>query len=105
MIQYGAQVYGPRCRQMVYEKSMLLWNKLWYYGKGGTVQKTMEQFTKEKHGRLPKTMKLWLTMEKTKEIYQNNWSFEKIYSFRTSIYYGKNYSTLENNYGTIVNYI
>ena len=44
-------------------------------------------------------------MEKTKEIYQNNWSFEKIYSFRTSIYYGKNYSTLENNYGTIVNYI
>ena len=34
-------------------------------------------------------------MEKTMEIYENNWSFEQIYSFRTLIYYGKNYGTME----------
>ena len=68
-------------------------------------------------------------MEKTMEIYQNNWSFEQtntcsfrtlIYygktmvlwkklwyyteNYRTLIYYGKNYGTMEKNYGTIVNY-
>ena len=73
-------------------------------------------------------------MEKTTEIYQINWSFEQIYSFRTFIYYGKtmvlwkklwcygkNYGTIPKtmelwftmekkllyygkNYGTIVNY-
>ena len=34
-------------------------------------------------------------MEITIEIYQNNRSFEQIYSFRTLIYYGKNYGTME----------
>ena len=68
------------------------------------------------------------------ENYKNNWSFEKIYSFKTLIYYGKtmvlwkktmvlwkklwyytenygtliyygkNYGTMEKNYSTIVNY-
>ena len=60
-------------------------------------------------------------MEKTMEIYQNN-CFEKTYSFKTLIYCGKNYGTIEKktivlytenygtliyygkNYGTIVNY-
>ena len=48
----------------------------------------------KKRGRLPKTKKLWLIMEKTMEIYENNWSFEQIYSFRILIYYGKNYGTI-----------
>ena len=67
-------------------------------------------------------------MKKTMETYQNNWSFEQTYRFRTLIYYGntimvlwkklwyytKNYETLiyygkklwyyGKNYGTIVNY-
>ena len=49
-------------------------------------------------------------MEKTTEIYQNNWSFEQICSFRTLIYYGntvvlwKNYGTMEKNYGTLIYY-
>ena len=60
------------------------------------------------------------------EIYQNNWRFEQIYSYRTLIYYGKTmvlwelYGTIPKtmelwftmekkwyfgkNYGTIVNY-
>ena len=29
------------------------------------------------------------------EIYQNNRSFEQTYSFRTLIYHGKNYGTME----------
>ena len=49
-------------------------------------------------------------MEKTKEKYQNNSSFEQIYRFRTLIYYGKNmvlwkklwYNT--ENYGTLIYY-
>ena len=77
------------------------------------------RFTKKKtHGRIPNTKKLWFIMEKTMEIYQNNWSFELTYSFRTLIYYEKtmvlwkkNYGTMENklwyyteNYGTLIYY-
>ena len=55
-------------------------------------------------------------MEKTMEIYQNNRSFEQIYSFKTLIYSGKNYGTMEKlwyygekwyyteNYGTLIYY-
>ena len=51
------------------------------------------------------------------EIYQNNISFEHTYSLRTFIYYGKtmvlwkklwyygkNYGTMEKNYGTLIYY-
>ena len=49
-------------------------------------------------------------MEKTMEIYQNNWSFEQIYSFRTLIYYGntmvlwKKLWFYTENYGTLIYY-
>ena len=62
------------------------------------------------HGELPKTKRLWLIMENTMEIYQNNWSFGQIYSFRTLIYYGETmvlYRKLwyyTENYGTLINY-
>ena len=53
--------------------------KLWHYGQNcATILRTIElRFTKEKkHGRLPKTKKLWFIMEKKPMvIHQNNWTF------------------------------
>ena len=88
---------------------MALWiKKLWYNNK------TLKfRFTNEKkHGRLPKTKKLWFTMEKTMVIYPPKIEvFERIYSLRTLIYYwklwyyGQNYGTVEINYGIVeINY-
>ena len=73
------------------EKTMVLWTKLWYY----TENYGTSIYEEKKHGRLPNTKKLWFIMEQTMEIYQNNWSFEQIYSLRTVIYYVKNYGTME----------
>ena len=70
--------------------------KLWYYGKKtyGTIGITMVLYRKllkfdlprEKHGRLPKTKKLFI-MEKKMIKYQNNEDFTQIHSFRTLIYF------------------
>ena len=43
------------------------------------------RFTKEKHGRLQKTKKLWFIMLKNMVIY----AFQQFYTFRTLIYNGK----------------
>ena len=84
---------------------MVLWKKLWYYGKNyGTILRTSINEENKKHGTLPNTKKLWFIMDKTKEIYQNNkfWT-----DFRTLIYYGKtmvlwkNLWNIGKNYGTI----
>ena len=85
------------------EKTMVLWKKLWYY----TENYRTSIYEVKKHGRLPNTKKLWFIMEHTMEIYQNNWSFEQTYSFRTLIYYGKTMVLWKKlwyygqNYGTI----
>ena len=88
------------------EKTMVLWTKLWYY----TENYRSSIYEEKMHGRIPNTKKLWFIMERTIEIYQNNWSFEQIYSLRTLIYYGKTMVLWQKlwyygkNYGTIVNY-
>ena len=85
------------------EKTMVLWTKLWYY----TENYRTSIYEEKKHGRLQNTKKLWFIMEQTMEIYQNNWSFEQIYSLRTLIYYGKTMVLWKKlwyygkNYGTI----
>ena len=67
------------------KKTMVLWTKLWYY----TENYGTSNYEENKHGRLSKTKKLRFLMEKNGEIYQNNWSFEQVYGFRTLNYYGK----------------
>ena len=67
------------------EKTMVLWTKLWYY----TENYGTSIYEEKKHDGLPKTKRLLFIKEKTMAIYQNIWSFEQIYSFRTLIYYGK----------------
>ena len=88
------------------DKTMVLWTKLWYY----TENYGTSIYEEKKHGGLPKTKRLWFIMEETMEIYQNNWIFEQISSFKTLIYYGKTmvlwtklwYYT--ENYGTLIYY-
>ena len=64
------------------EKTMVKWTKLWYYTENyGT------SIYEEKKCRLPKTKKLCFIMEKTMEIYENNTSFEQIFSFKNLNYY------------------
>ena len=81
------------------DKTMVLYWELWNFN-----------LRRRKHVRLPKTKKLWFIMEKTKEIYQTNWSFEQNYSFRTLIYYGKTMVLWKKlwyyteNYGTLIYY-
>ena len=87
---------------------MELWftmEKLWYYGQNyGSIPKTMEfRFSerKQKHDRLPKTKKNWISVEKYGTIPKQLTILKKIYSFRTLIYYGKtmvvwkNYSSMK----------
>ena len=45
-------------------KTMVLWTKLWYYTENYGTSIPEEK----KHGRLPKTTRLWFIMEKTMEI-------------------------------------
>ena len=56
------QIYSFRTL-IYYGKTMVLWKKLWYYGKNyGTIQKTME---------------LWFTMEKTMVLWKKLWYYSK----------------------------
>ena len=88
---------------------MVLWTKLWYY-----TENYRTSISEEKKIVDYQNLRLWFIMEKTMEKYQNNWSFEQIFSFRTLIYYGKtmvlwkklwyygkNYGK---NYGTLIYY-
>ena len=57
----------------IMDKPMVLWTKLWYYGKNyGIIMRTMElRFTKGKNFRLSITKKL-IYSGKPMVIYQNN---------------------------------
>ena len=85
------------------DKTMVLWTKLWYY----TENYGTSIYEEIKHGGLPKTKIIWFIMKKAMKIYQNNWIFEQIYSFKTLIYYGKTMVLWKilwyygQNYGTI----
>ena len=104
-----------------YEKTMVLWKKLWYYGQNnGIMAKIMVLYRellnfdlqRKKDGRLPKTKKLWFIKEKLWLYTKKIEVFWQIWSSRTLIYYGKpmgktmvlwkNYSTMEKNYGTLL---
>ena len=52
-------------RTLIYNgKTMVLWGKLWYYGKN--------------YGTIPKNMELWFTMEKTMVLWKKLWYYSKL---------------------------
>ena len=82
--------YGTLDKQWYYvknyctfDKITVLWKKLWHYSENhGT-----SIYDVKKHGRLPKTKKLWFIMKKN--LWYTSEISDQIKSFRTLIYYGK----------------
>ena len=71
------------------EKTMVLWKKLWYYtqNNGTWINEGKNKVDNKK------TMKRWFIINR--KSYGKIEVFEQIYCFRTLLYYGKNYVSME----------